>query len=64
MKKYLKSDKEVVISEGTKGDQFGVYADVGKLNSIYPKRFMDFDEGLKQTIKEFCNEIIDCYPLL
>ncbi len=51
MKKYLKSDKEVVISEGTKGDQFGVYADVGKLNSIYPKRFMDFDEGLKQTIK-------------
>jgi len=51
MKDYLKSDKEIIVSEGTKGDQFGIYADVSKLNSLYPKNFINFDEGLKKTVR-------------
>lgn len=50
MRVYLNSDKEVVISDGTPGDQFGIYADVNKLINIYPKNFISFEEGLKQTI--------------
>ena len=51
MKDYLKSEKEIIISEGTKGDQFGIYADVSKLNSLYPRNFISFDEGLKKTVR-------------
>ncbi len=51
MKDCLKSDKEIIVSEGTKGDQFGIYADVSKLNSLYPRNFISFDEGLKKTVR-------------
>jgi len=51
MKDYLKSEKEIIISEGTKGDQFGIYGDVSKLNSLYPRNFISFDEGLKKTVR-------------
>ncbi len=50
MKTYLDSDKEIVVSEGTPGDQFGIYADISKLKAIYPKDFMSFELGLKQMI--------------
>ena len=47
---YLNSDKEIIISEGTPGDQFGIYANVEKLQSIYSTKFTSFDVGLKQII--------------
>jgi len=55
MKSYLDSNKEVIISRGTKGDQFGTYADVGKLKSIYTKEFIDFDVGLRKMIESVKN---------
>ena len=50
LKKLLKSNKEIVFSEGTPGDQFGIYANVEKLQSIYSTKFTSFDVGLKQII--------------
>ena len=57
MKDYLGSSKEVIISRGTKGDQFGTYADVSKLKSIYNKEFIGFDAGLRKMIKGIKNEM-------
>lgn len=57
MKEYLGSSKEVIISRGTKGDQFGAYADVSKLKSIYNKEFIGFDAGLRKMIKGIKNEM-------
>ena len=57
MKSYLDSNKEVIISRGTKGDQFGTYADVSKLKSIYTKEFVDFDAGLRKMIESVKNEM-------
>ena len=50
MRHYLNSDKEIIISKGTPGDQFGVYANIEKLQSIYTKRFTNFETGIKQII--------------
>jgi len=50
MKKILKSNKEILILEGTPGDQFGIYADVTKLKEIYPKNLINFEKGLKQMV--------------
>jgi len=50
--KYLKSNKEIDVLEGTPGDQFGIYADVQKLKSVYPKEFISFKEGLRNMIEE------------
>jgi len=55
MQEYLNSDKEIVVTEGTIGDQFGIYADVRKLQSIYSRQFIDFDEGLKRMITKMDN---------
>ena len=49
-KTRTKSNKEIVISKGTPGDQFGIYADVAKLKEIYPKKLINFEKGLKQMI--------------
>ena len=51
MKRFLKSDKEIITSKGTRGDQFGAYADISKLELIYKKEFMDINVGLGKTIK-------------
>ena len=51
MKKYLHSKKEVVVTQGTPGDQFGIYADNTKLKKIYPKEFIKFEDGLKTMIE-------------
>ena len=56
IKTYLKSDKNIVVSEGTPGDQFGIYANNNKLKTIYPKNFMSFQDGLKKMIEWSCNE--------
>jgi UDP-glucose 4-epimerase len=57
MKKYLSSNKDIIISEGTLGDQFGIYADTSKLKAIYPKNFMSFESGLKRMIADINCEI-------
>ena len=51
MKQILNSKKEIVISEGTPGDQFGIYADNSKLMKIYNKEFINFENGLNKMIK-------------
>jgi len=51
MKVFLNSDKEIVISDGTKGDQFGIYANNNKLKNIYHKEFIKFEQGLGLMIK-------------
>ncbi len=50
MRKYLASGKEIIITSGTKGDQFGIYADNRKLEEIYGKKFIKFEDGLKRMI--------------
>ena len=50
MGEYLQSDKEIFVTDGTPGDQFGIYADISKLNSIYDKDFMSFKVGLEKTL--------------
>jgi UDP-glucose 4-epimerase len=57
MKGYLNSSKEIIISKGTKGDQFGTYSDISKLKSIYSKDFIDFDAGLRKMISGINNEM-------
>jgi UDP-glucose 4-epimerase len=44
MKEYLGSDKEIVVLDGTPCDQFGIYANIQKL------QFICFEDGLKQMI--------------
>lgn len=50
MKKLLNSSKEIFISQGTPGDQFGIYANNEKLLKIYQKKFIKFEDGLKTMI--------------
>lgn len=52
MNKYLSSNKDIIISEGTLGDQFGIYANTRKLKAIYPKDFISFELGLKRMIAD------------
>jgi len=51
MQEYLQSDKKIKISQGTQGDQFGIYANNSKLKSIYKKEFISFEDGLKRMIE-------------
>jgi UDP-glucose 4-epimerase len=51
IKKYSASRKEIAITDGTPGDQFGIYADNSKLLSLYEKPLVDFDVGLKKMIE-------------
>ena len=51
IKKYLNSNKEIIIADNTPGDQFGIYADNTKLKSVYKKEFISFEEGLKEMIE-------------
>lgn len=50
MKDHLNSKKEIVITEGTPGDQFGLYSNNEKLKKIYTKEFIKFTDGLKLMI--------------
>jgi len=50
IKKCTNIDKEIEISEGTPGDQFGIYADNTKLLSLYDDELTDFESGLKLMI--------------
>ena len=51
IKKVSNIDKKVIVTNGTKGDQFGIYADISKLKSIYNKELTPFEIGLKNMIE-------------
>jgi UDP-glucose 4-epimerase len=51
IQKYTNSKKEITISSGTPGDQFGIFADNKLLLSIYHKPLISFENGLKNMIK-------------
>ena len=51
IKKYLNSNKKIIVTDNTPGDQFGIYADNTKLKSIYSKEFISFEDGLKKMIE-------------
>ncbi len=40
IRKLSSIDKKIVVTGGTKGDQFGIYADISKLKSIYKKELI------------------------
>ncbi|MDO8452958.1 MAG: NAD-dependent epimerase/dehydratase family protein [Sulfurimonas sp.] len=50
IKKYTNIDKEIEITQGTPGDQFGIYANNEKLLSLYNKELTSFNDGLKKMI--------------
>ena len=50
IKLYTDSKKEIIVTYGTKGDQFGIYADNSKLKSIYKRELTPFSIGLKKMI--------------
>jgi UDP-glucose 4-epimerase len=50
IKKYSGSTKEIEITDGTPGDQFGIYADNHKLLSLYDKELISFEDGLQRMI--------------
>ena len=51
IKKYTSSKKEIKITAGTPGDQFGIYANNQKLKKIYNKPLIEFNAGLEKMIK-------------
>ena len=50
-KQYTNSKKDIVIAEGTPGDQFGIFADNRLLLSIYSQALTPFDVGLKKMVE-------------
>lgn len=50
IKEYTGSAKEIVITNGTPGDQFGIYADNRKFLDIYSFKPLEFSKGLKRMI--------------
>jgi UDP-glucose 4-epimerase len=52
IKTILKSSKEIVVSKGTPGDQYGIYANNHKLRKVYEKDFVSFKKGIKIMIEE------------
>jgi UDP-glucose 4-epimerase len=51
IQQYIYSTKEIVINQGTLGDQFGIYADNSKLLELYTKPLVSFENGLKNMIE-------------
>jgi len=50
LKKYTNSSKKVVVTEGTPGDQYGIYANNNFLLSLYTKKLTNFEDGLNKMI--------------
>lgn len=51
IKKYTNSEKEIIITEGTLGDQFGIFANNEKLLDIYKGKLTEFKDGLNLMIE-------------
>ncbi len=47
LNKYLPNNKSISYLEGTPGDQFGIYADTGKLKSYYKMPLKNIEAGMK-----------------
>lgn len=56
IKMYLKSDKEIVVVDGTPGDQFGIYAENTLLKKLYRQELTHFELGLNKMISWILNE--------
>ena len=56
IKKYTGSNKEIKVTSGTPGDQFGIYADINRLKEIYNKKLVTFNTGLLKMIKWILND--------
>lgn len=56
IQKYTNSTKEIKITAGTLGDQFGIFADNSLLLSLYKTPMTTFDVGLKNMIDWILNE--------
>lgn len=54
--KYLPNNKPIGYLEGTPGDQFGIYANINKLNSFYPIPLINITDGM-QLFCEFAGSI-------
>jgi len=51
IKTFTDSNKEIEITAGTPGDQFGIFSDNSKLLSLYKKELTPFSIGLKKMIE-------------
>ena len=52
MHSYLVSNKNIELSDGTPGDQYGIYANNSRLRSICNIKFRSFPKGLKNMLEE------------
>ncbi len=55
VQQYTNSTKDIVVTNGTPGDQFGIYSDNRLLLGIYNKPLTNFEIGLKKMI-DWINE--------
>lgn len=51
IKQHTNSKKEIVLADGTPGDQFGIFANNQLLVKCYTKPLISFENGLKNMIK-------------
>lgn len=56
IKRHTKSNKNIIVSAGTLGDQYGIYADNRLLLSAYTKNLTSFEDGLKKMIFWICED--------
>jgi len=56
IKKYTSIDKDIILADGTPGDQFGIYADNHLLLDIYSKPLVSFDRGLELMLRSILDE--------
>lgn len=50
LKEYTHSEKKILVTAGTPGDQFGIFANNEKLLNIYNGKLTKFEDGLQQMI--------------
>ena len=51
IKKHTNIDKKIIVQGATPGDQFGIYAAISILKSLYKKPLTEFEAGLSTMIK-------------
>jgi len=56
IKERLGSSKEVVVSGGTIGDQFGIYSEISMLKELYENDLINFKDGLVRTVNFLMDE--------
>ena len=56
IKTHTSIEKDITLTDGTPGDQFGIYADNSHLLEIYSTPLVPFDLGLKRMIRSILDE--------